>query len=138
MLGDDPFALLNGDIFTDFDFSRLPQTLPPHLGAHLLLTPTPASRTAGDFGFAHRRVNRHSTDFVYCGISVMRHNFAMPPAGSDPRNDPNGGKDTAFSLQGPLFRAADSGRLSAGLLNAQWSDIGTLAELEKLRAQHSP
>ena len=68
----------------------------------------------------------------------MRHSFAMPPADSDPSKDPNGEKNAAFSLQEPLFRAADSGRLSADLLNAQWSDIGTLAELEKLRAQHSP
>ena len=126
LLGEHPFILLNGDIFTDFDFSRLPHRLPPHIAAHILLTPTPVSRSEGDFGFQHRRANRQARDYVYCGISVMRHRFAAPPPTS---------KTPAFSLREPLFQAAEKGLLAGQLLDAQWTDIGTLMELERLRSQ---
>jgi len=129
LLGEDPFILLNGDIFTNFDFSRLPDALPLHAAAHILLTPTPASRTAGDFGFAHRRANRHARNYVYCGIGVMRHRFAAPPPALSKHELP------AFSLREPLFHAAEKGQLAGQLLDAQWTDIGTLAELDRLRSQ---
>lgn len=132
LLGDAPFLLLNGDIFTDFDFRHLPQTLAPHLAAHILLTPTPASRADGDFGFIHHRVNRHNRDYVYCGISVMRHSFAKPPTELIHQKQP------AFSLQDPLFRAAEDGRLAGQLIDATWSDIGTIQELNKVRASMPP
>ena len=131
LLGDEPFLLLNGDIFTNFDFRRLPTTLAPHLAAHILLIAKPEYRQQGDFGFVHHRVNRHNRDYVYCGISVMRHNFAAPPR--DKRNHPT----PAFSLQAPLFQAAEEGRLAGQLINASWSDIGTPEELASVRSATS-
>jgi len=121
LLGDAPFLLLNGDIWTDFDFCTLPDSLPPSLLGHLVVTPTPSHRQSGDFGYNHRRVNRLSSDYVYCGIALIN------PAILGDAQGP-------FSLQGPLFAAADAGRLSAQRWAGEWTDIGTIEQLQKARA----
>jgi MurNAc alpha-1-phosphate uridylyltransferase len=50
LLGAGPFIAVNGDIWTDFDFSTLPQN--PHGLAHLVLVDNPADHRDGDFGIA--------------------------------------------------------------------------------------
>jgi MurNAc alpha-1-phosphate uridylyltransferase len=48
LLGDgDPFIAVNGDIWTDFDFARLPRS--PAGDAHLVLVDNPQHHPAGDF-----------------------------------------------------------------------------------------
>ncbi len=64
LLGTGPFVILNGDMWTDYPFARLPTTLATDL-AHLVLTPTPANRSEGDFGFDGDRVQRGCRASVY-------------------------------------------------------------------------
>uniref|UniRef100_UPI003565A5C3 nucleotidyltransferase family protein n=1 Tax=Halopseudomonas sp. TaxID=2901191 RepID=UPI003565A5C3 len=47
LLGTEPFVLVNGDIWTDFDFARL--DLPAGKLAHLVLVDNPAHKQIGDF-----------------------------------------------------------------------------------------
>jgi len=54
LLGDAPFAVLNGDIVTDFPFHRLPDAPPAGTDLHLVVTPTPAHRPRGDGGSGRR------------------------------------------------------------------------------------
>ena len=49
MLGNEPFWLINGDIFTSVDFSELPRQLPNGKLAHLLLAQNPPHNQHGDF-----------------------------------------------------------------------------------------
>ncbi len=49
LLGDAPFVVLNGDIWTDFPFAQLPRQLTGGDLVHLVMTPTPSHRSAGDF-----------------------------------------------------------------------------------------
>ncbi|MGE0626009.1 MAG: NDP-sugar synthase [Pseudomonadales bacterium] len=116
LLGEGPFVLLNGDIYTDFPFSRL--TLPPAWAdMHLVVTPKPVFRAEGDFLFADGRITSRGDDFVYCGIAVIRPEvFAGDTA-------------TPFSLRDRFFRAIGAGRLSAELWSGRWTDIGTEAQL---------
>lgn len=124
LLGEEPFILLNGDIWTDFDFAGLPRALPPHLTAHLVTTPTPPNRSTGDFEYAHHRLWRPSSEtrrrFVYCGIGVWRASAVGTRTGS-------------FSLRDVLFEAARQGRLAGQHFNGVWRDIGTLDELISVR-----
>lgn len=124
-LGEEPFILLNGDIWTDFDFSRLPKALPTHLTAHLLTTPTPPNRTAGDFEFAHHRLWRPPAEarrrYVYCGIGIWRASAVGERTGS-------------FSLRDVLFDAARQGRLAGQHFSGVWRDIGTLDQLISVRS----
>ena len=55
-LGDAPFLLVNGDVFTDYPFAHLRETAPAKQGAHIVLVPNPAHRPRGDFLLRDRRV----------------------------------------------------------------------------------
>jgi MurNAc alpha-1-phosphate uridylyltransferase len=55
LLGAGPFLVINGDIWTDLDFSRLRQMEPEGL-AHLVLVPNPRHHPAGDFYLQQGRV----------------------------------------------------------------------------------
>ena len=48
---DEMFIVINGDIFTDFDFDTLPTYLPKGLEAHLVMVDNPSHNTDGDFYF---------------------------------------------------------------------------------------
>lgn len=55
-LGDAPFLLVNGDVFTDYPFAQLRETAPAERGAHIVLVPNPAHRPEGDFLLSDRCV----------------------------------------------------------------------------------
>lgn len=122
LLGDDPFVLLNGDIYTDFPFSRLSEPA-PWADMHLVVTPKPVFRAAGDFLFADGRITGRGDEVVYCGIAVLRPRIFA------------GDEATPFSLRDRFFRAIDTGRLSAEVWTGAWTDIGTEAQL---RAANAP
>ena len=55
-LGDGPFLLVNGDVFTDYPFTQLREMAPTERGAHIVLVPNPTHRPGGDFLLRDRRV----------------------------------------------------------------------------------
>lgn len=116
LLEEEEFIVCNGDIYTDFDFSSLPDALAPNDTAHLVLTPTPNTRARGDFEYSQGRVTQRGDDFVYCGISIFSQRiFANSPEG-------------AFSSRDLMFEAIEQGQLSAQVHMGQWTDIGTLSD----------
>jgi len=126
LLGDAPFAVLNGDIVTDFPFDRLPTTLPAGTDLHLVVTPTPAWRERGDFGWRDGRLARDGDELVYCGIAVARPElFRDRPA-------------APWSLRELLFEAIDGGRVSVDRWTGYWLDIGTPGQLARAKADWQP
>ena len=124
LLGEKPFVVVNGDIFTDYDFSALRR--PFSEKAHLVLVNNPAHHPAGDFRLADGRVTDAAADdasLTYRGIAVLSPALF---AGSRPG---------AFKLA-PLLRAAMAGRQVTGEhFTGRWVDVGTherLAEVESL------
>ena len=122
LLGDAPFLVLNGDIWTDFDFKTLHNVLNPPDLAHMVLTPTPTYRESGDFEYAQGRVTRRGDAFVYCGIAVL-----------SPRLF-SGLEVGEFSLRNLYFDLVARERLSAQVHEGVWHDIGTLAQYQTLAA----
>jgi N-acetyl-alpha-D-muramate 1-phosphate uridylyltransferase len=119
LLGADAFAILNGDIWTDYPFDRLPRTLGGDL-AHLVLAPR--RQGAGDFGLAGNRVTRPAErPYTYCGIAVIAPAMftAAPPV--------------PFSLRELLFAAVADDRVSGEVWSGRWTDIGTPDQLEAVR-----
>lgn len=125
LLGDDPFMLLNGDIYTDFDFTQLPSAPPSWADLHVVLIPTPTFRAQGDFEYANGRVVRRGNTFVYACIAVVRPAWLRTLA-------PTG---TPLSLQQPLFDAVAQGRVSAQVWPGRWTDIGSPEQLQAIQQE---
>lgn len=125
-LGDEPFVVVNGDIWTDYDFSAL--RVPLSGLAHLVLIDNPAHHPDGDFSLVDSQV-RDSSDadsrLTYSGIAILHPKlFTGCQAG-------------AFKLA-PLLRAAMAqGQVSGEHFTGRWVDVGTherLAHVEQLLA----
>jgi N-acetyl-alpha-D-muramate 1-phosphate uridylyltransferase len=60
LLGNEPFAVINGDIFCDYDFARLPklaeQMQRNHDNIHLVMVDNPIQHPNGDFGLHDGRI----------------------------------------------------------------------------------
>jgi N-acetyl-alpha-D-muramate 1-phosphate uridylyltransferase len=124
LLGPEPFLVVNGDIWTDFDFSGLALSSSAH--AHLVLVPNPPY-LPGDFGMEDDYIiEAEQKPFTYSGIGVFSSEFFA------------GCKPGKFPLRPLLARAIAARRLRGQVYRGDWSDIGAperLAALEgRLRA----
>ena len=72
LLGEAPFLLVNGDVWTDVDFARLPRE--PSGLAHLVMVDRPAQATQGDFALDKDGLVRSDGEdrLTYAGIGVYR------------------------------------------------------------------
>ena len=129
LLGDEPFAVINGDIACDFDYARLPAIAGAMrartLRAHLVLVPNPPHHPQGDFALRGGRVLAEGgAKRTFSGIGVY-----------DPALFAGIVRGAKAKLA-PLLRAAmDEGAVSGELHDGRWMDVGTperLAELDKL------
>lgn len=112
------FIVVNGDVFTDYDFARLHGL---HGAAHLVLVDNPAHNAVGDFSLegsvvGNATVRRHT----FSGIARYQRRFFA---------------DLAPGRQAlaPLLRAAAArGEVSGELFRGNWADIGTAERLASL------
>ena len=120
-LGPDPFIVVNGDVWTDYPFSR--RTLARDATAHLVLVPNPAHHAPGDFSLQDGRVTRSSgKTYTFSGIAQYRPEFfAGCTAGR-------------FPLLPLLRRAIDAQSLTGELHQGVWSDVGTPERLALLQS----
>ncbi|MDD5179658.1 MAG: nucleotidyltransferase family protein, partial [Gallionellaceae bacterium] len=130
----EPFAVINSDIYCDYDFARLPL----HAAAlkqrgdmaHLVLVNNPPQHSSGDFGLQNGRVVDGMPKFTFSGIGVYQPALFAPIA-----------RGSSAPLA-PLLRAQIAqGRVSGEHYTGHWVDVGTpqrLEELDKLlRATHN-
>ncbi|MGH8040856.1 MAG: N-acetylmuramate alpha-1-phosphate uridylyltransferase MurU [Rudaea sp.] len=122
LLGDEPFIAVNGDIWTDFDFSILAQN-PPGL-AHLVMIDNPAHHPRGDFvlrdGLLH---DEASPRLTFAGIGVYR-----PALLADC-------KPGIFSIVPSLRTAMRDRQVSGEHFHGQCTDAGTPKRLAELDAR---
>ncbi|ODB39397.1 mannose-1-phosphate guanylyltransferase [Pseudomonas mosselii] len=124
LLGDAPFLLVNGDVWTDYDFTGL--NAPLQGLAHLVLVDNPGHHGRGDFRLADGQVSDGDDapgTLTFSGISVL---------------DPvlfEGCQPGAFKLAPLLRKAMADGRVSGEHYRGHWIDVGTLerlADVERL------
>lgn len=150
LLGSDPFLVVNGDIWTDYPFSQLPDE--PAGLAHLVLVPNPPHHAGGDFGLIPQaagaispalplpdpgspggvpgtqgqtaaRVSNHEGErLTFSGMGVYR------PALFE------GHGPGAFPLGRLLRQAVGAGQVTGERYMGQWRDIGTPERLRELEA----
>jgi MurNAc alpha-1-phosphate uridylyltransferase len=123
LLGEGPFWVVNGDIWTDYPFT--PPRLAADALAHLALVDNPVHHPRGDFMLADSGwlQDADGDRLTYSGIGVYRPElFAGCTAG-------------AFPLAPLLRRAMADGRVSGEYFAGRWTDVGTPERLRELDAQ---
>jgi MurNAc alpha-1-phosphate uridylyltransferase len=121
LLGDDTFLLVNGDVFTEYNFQNN-RKLAEGVLAHLILVPNPEHNPEGDFALdGHRVVD--SKQYTFSGIGYYSPKLfdAVPY-----------GKSSSIPL---LRKAMKEGKVTGELYEGEWLDIGTPKRLELLNAE---
>ena len=136
--GDAPWLAVNGDIWSDYDFARLPHRIEDD--AHLVLVDNPPQHPRGDFALdANGRLHSDGdARLTFSGIGLYRPALfanwrdiigAAPGANETPPR---------FKLA-PLLRAAMArGRVSGEHHAGRWTDVGTPERLANLDTELAP
>jgi len=120
LLGSSPFLVVNGDIWTDYPFSRLRAIKCDW--AHLVMISNPPQNPGGDFALLRARIgNEGENRLTFSGISVYHPRLF------------EGCTSGKFSIV-PLLRSAMENHLVTGeKYEGGWEDIGTPERLEAIR-----
>lgn len=121
-LGDAPFVLVNGDIWTDYDFSALRKPLTGL--AHLVLMDNPEHHVEGDFSLQQEQVTlpQAGNSLTYSGIAVLHPQLFADCVGG------------AFRLAPLLRQAIAQGQVSGEHFAGHWIDVGTRERLAAAEA----
>ncbi len=122
LLGDEPFLVVNGDVWCDYEFDAA-FDLQDDL-AHLILVDNPDHNLKGDFALKENRVkNEGEVKYTFSGIGYYSPKlFESRSYGSAPL--------------APLLREAMiSGKVSGTYFQGEWRDIGTPERLDEINQQ---
>lgn len=136
LLGDAPFLVVNGDVWTDLDFGTLPDV--PAGDAHLVLVDNPAQHPRGDF-ILHPdgRVDDDgdAARLTYAGIGVYRPAILNRWRAVIGATGGAAAQPPQFGLAPLLRHAMAEGRVSGQHHRGRWTDVGTPERLAQLDAQ---
>ncbi len=119
LLGDEPFLVINGDVFTDLDFASL--NMPDDCLANLVLVDNPPHHPVGDFLLAKGRVrDGNGARLTFSGIGVYH------PALFDEC------RPGAFPLAPLLRQAMTTDKVCGFHYTGHWIDVGTTERYQLL------
>lgn len=128
LLSDEPFAVINSDIFCDYDFVQLrvraTELKAQGDAAHLVLVSNPVQHPNGDFGFQRQRVTDSTPRLTFSGIGIYQPALfqGISPGSTAPL--------------APLLRAQIAlGKVSGEHHQGIWADVGTPQRLAELDSQ---
>lgn len=144
LLGAGPFLVVNGDVWTDYDFAQHPALDADALAA-LVLVPNPPQHPRGDFALRPRVLEAAAGDSAAGGplADVITDPALLEAPDAPPRHTYSGigvyrpeffegCVDGRFPLLPLLRRAGAAGRLRGTLYQGLWSDVGTPERLRDL------
>lgn len=131
LLGTEPFLVINGDIFCDWDVAQAPRIAATLNGdlAHLVLVPNPVHHPRGDFalegGRCHAaRLAPHAACLTFSGTGIYRPElFQAIVTGSRAKLAPL------------LIDAMQACRVAGSRHDGRWVDVGTPERLAALDAE---
>jgi MurNAc alpha-1-phosphate uridylyltransferase len=128
LLGNAPFAAVNADVFSDYDYGRLAlavmQLTAAKFIAHLVMVDNPEHHRAGDFALHDERVVLTGNKLTFSGLAAYRAElFAGIACG------------TKAKLAPLLVRQAGRGMISGEHFRGRWCDIGTPERLAMLNRE---
>lgn len=130
MLGEEPFAVVSGDIYTDFDYATLAGPVqaiardPASVAAHFVLVDNPPYHPGGDMGLVAGRVTRAGPRLTYANIAIYHPQLF--------RDLPRG---QALRLFPWAYRFVDAGRVTGEHYRGTWDNVGTPGQLAALDAR---
>ncbi|WP_086930928.1 nucleotidyltransferase family protein [Agarilytica rhodophyticola] len=135
LLGEAPFILVNGDVWTELDYASLIARYRDqfnvsknnkHIYGHLVLVPTPDFKIHGDFsiqeGFLQPLVKGQG-DYTFSGVSILSPQIIS----QYPK------RRAIFALKEVFDWAMDTACLSAEVYDGFWLDVGTPERFEFLK-----
>ena len=123
LLGDEPFLIINGDIFTDYDFKKL-ASFELNAEAHLVMVDNPEHNTKGDFALTDGWLeNSGDRQYTYSGIGIYTKNFFA------------GCTEGIRALAPILKEKIAQQKVSGELFKNSWTDVGTVERLQALNNQ---
>ena len=125
LLGDEPFLIINGDIFTNYDFKKLAK-LKITNEAHLVMVENPGHNHKGDFALINGYLqNTGESLYTYSGIGIYtKQFFADIPEG-------------IAALAPILKEKIEQHKVSGELYKKAWADVGTIERLQQLNEQET-
>ncbi|HEY9210820.1 MAG TPA: nucleotidyltransferase family protein [Methylotenera sp.] len=123
LLGNAPFLVVNGDVYTDINFGTL-KLVPPNI-AHLVMVDNPPQHATGDFTLSSGKLSVEGTEkLTFSGVGIYQPSlFADIVRGE------------AAKLA-PLLKAAMVRGFVSGIHHeGAWHDIGTPERLQTLDSQ---
>ncbi len=128
LLGAEPFAVVSGDIYTEFDYGSLRPRIdgiaadPARTAAHFVLVDNPSFHAKGDdMGVTNGRISRTAPRLTYGNIAVFHPTLFADVA-----------PGTCLKLFPWAYRYVDAGRVSGERFAGVWENIGTPQQLEDL------
>jgi N-acetyl-alpha-D-muramate 1-phosphate uridylyltransferase len=120
LLGNEPFLVVNGDIYTDFDFANI--GLGANNDAHLALIDNPPQHPNGDFAIEDGNLKHTGKQMLtFSGVGVYRPTLFADIVRGEP------------AKLAPLLRKAiDNNAATAQYYQGVWHDIGTPQRLQEL------
>ncbi len=125
LIGNDPFLVVNGDIWTDYPFIELKtERFNSKALCHLVLVPNPQHNLTGDFSLESGKIsNQGDEKYTYSGIAIFNPRLFT------------GYTEQRLALKPLLLEAIEKEHAFGELYEGIWSDIGTIERLEQLRKQ---
>jgi MurNAc alpha-1-phosphate uridylyltransferase len=120
LLGEDPFIVISGDVWSDYPLVQIVSRLRPADVAHFILVHNPDYHRRGDFGLRDGRVIDDGERLTYANIGVFRPEFF---AGCQPG---------PFALAPLMYEWIGKQRVSGEFYPGRWYNIGTPAQLAQL------
>jgi MurNAc alpha-1-phosphate uridylyltransferase len=119
MLGDKPFWVIYGDIYTDYILSKI--DLESGSLGHLILVPNPSFKSVGDFNLKNDKIIKdNKLPFTFSGMALY-----------DPKLFTNK-TVKRFSIVPILIELMKNEGLSGSLYEGDWHDVGTPSRLAEL------
>ncbi len=124
LLGEQPFILVNGDVYTDLPFQPLLERAQrmqkqSAIQGFLMLVPSPEHNAKGDFGLTESAQVTEQGEHTFAGISVLKPELFS-------------GMAVDFIPLAPILRQMMQRQQAEGqLYQGLWSDIGTLERLQQ-------
>lgn len=135
LLGDAPFLVVNGDVWTDVDFSTLPRQ--PQGDAHLVLVDNPVQHPRGDFILRADGTVSDDGDaprLTYAGVGVYRPSILHGWREVIGATEGASANPPQFGLAPLMRHAMANGRVTGQHHQGKWTDVGTPERLADLDA----